>query len=197
MKILLKSLACFLALIPALPAWAGSISEYSADMVDVKSGRVVQKIAVAPDKIYSESLSAQGRREALAIIRLDQKKMYVFIEATKSYMELPFNKERFTAADLNMGMVQTKQEKMGTEKVGDYMADKFMITASVMGISTTAYQWLAPEFDPLPVRIESDGGVQEMQNIKTGSPDPALFEIPAGYKRDAQMEQMMKGMLGQ
>jgi hypothetical protein len=196
MKILLKSLACFL-LFFALPAWAGSVKEYSADMVDMKSGRVVQKIAVAPDKIYSESLSAQGQREALAIIRMDQKKMYVLIEATKSYMELPFNKEQFTAADLNMGMVQTKQEKMGSEKVGDYLADKFMVTASVMGLSTTVYQWIAPEFDPLPVRIESDGGVQEMQNIKTGSPAASLFDIPSGYKRDAQMEQMMKGLLGQ
>jgi hypothetical protein len=196
MKTLLKNFAFFLALGLALPAWAGSVKEYSADMVDVKSGRVVQKIAVIPDKIYSETLNAQGRREAIAIVRLDQKKMSVFIEATKSYMEWPFSKEQFTAADLNMGMVQTRQEKVDTETVGDYQADKFKITATVMGMNTTAYQWIAPEFDPMPIRTEAQGVTLEMRNIKTGGPDAALFEAPAGYKRDTQMEQMIKGLMG-
>jgi hypothetical protein len=58
-------------------ALAGSVKEYSADVVDVKSGRVMQKLAVTPDKIFSESFDASGKREALAIVRLDRNIMYM------------------------------------------------------------------------------------------------------------------------
>ena len=180
----------------ASAALAGSIKEYSADMVDLKSGKVMQKLAITPDKIYCDSFNAQGKREAISIILMDQRKMYIFIEENKSYMELPFNKEQFTAADLNIGMVQTKQEKIGSETVSGYKADKFRITAQVMGMTTTTYQWIAPEFDPMPIRTEAEGDIKEMRNIKIGPPDAALFEVPQGYTRNTQMEQMMKGMMG-
>jgi hypothetical protein len=194
----LKFFAAFtgFALLCALPALAGTVKEYSADMVNVRSGKVMQKLAVTPDKIYSENLDASGKREAIAIIRMDQKKMFLFIEETKSYMEIPFNKDQFTAADLKMGMVESKREKAGEETVSGYKADKYRITVKVMGVTATAHEWLAPEFDPMPIRREADGQTLEMRNIKTGLPDAALFEIPKGYKRDAQMEQMMKGMMG-
>jgi len=196
MKILLKSLACFLVLILTVPALAGTVKEFSAEMVDVQSGRVVQKLAITPDKIYSESLNAKGQREAVAILRLDQRKMYLFLEETKSYLEFPFNKEKFTTADLTLGMVQTKQEKAGSEKVNGYQADKFKISAKVMGMTNTVYHWMAPEFDPLPIRTEAGGVTMEMRNIKEGRPDAALFEIPQGYTRDKGMEEMMKAMMG-
>jgi len=196
MKTVLKSLACFLSLCFAVPAFAGSIKEYTADMVDVKSGKAMQKLAVTPDKIYSESFDAQGKRQGMAIIRMDQKKMYVIMEENKSYMELPFDKKQFTAADLSMGMVQTKQEKVGTEPVNGYKADKFKITATAMGRTFTSFQWIAPEFDPMPIRTESDSVAHEMRNIKTDRPDASLFELPKGYKRDTQTEQMMKAMMG-
>ena len=195
MKTLLKSFACFLVLCLAIPALAGSVKEYSADMVDVKSGKAVQKLAVTPDKIYSESFDVKGKRQAVAIIRLDHKKMYVCMEETKSYMEIPFNKDKFTAADLGMGMVQIKQEKIGSDTVNGYKADKFKITSTAMGNTSTSFSWIAPEFDPLPIRTESGGYIQEMRNIKTGRPDSALFEVPKGYKRDTKMEKMMKGAM--
>jgi hypothetical protein len=196
MKTLCKGFVCCIALCLALPALAGSIAEYTADMVNVKTGKVVQKIAVTPDRIYSESFNDQGKREGISLVRMDQKKMYVFMEVNKSYMELPFDKDRFTAADLNMGAVQTKREKVGAETVSGYKADKFRTTVQVMGMTMQTYQWMAPEFEPMPIRTEAEGIIQEMRNIKTGRPDAALFEIPKGYKRNAQMEQMMKGMMG-
>jgi hypothetical protein len=178
MKTMLKSLACVLVLCLASPVLAGSIKEYSADMVDVKSGKVMQKLAVTPDKIYSESCNAQGQREGMAIIRMDQKKMYVIMEGNKSYMEVPFNKAQCSSADLNMGAVQTKQEKVGTEAVSGYTADKFKVTATAMGRTFTSFQWIAPEFAPMPIRTESGGVTQEMRNIKTALPDASLFELP-------------------
>jgi hypothetical protein len=196
MKTLCKSIICLLVLCFALPAFAGTIPEYTADMVNVKTGKVSQKLAVMADRIYSEGFNDQGKREAISIVRLDQRKMYIFMEATKTYMELPFDKDRFTAADLSMGMVQTKQEKVGTETVNGYKADKLQTTVQVMGMTMQTYQWMAPEFEPMPIRTEAQGIIEEMRNIKPGRPDASLFELPKGYKRDAQMEQMMKGIMG-
>jgi len=176
--------------------FAGSVKEYSAEMVEVKSGRVTQKLAVTPDKVFSEGFDAQGKRESLAILRLDQKKMYIFIEANKSYWELPFNKDQFTAADLRVGLAQIKREKVGAEKVGGYQADKWRITATAMGMKSISNEWLTREFGFMPVRTEIDGVVQEMRNIKPGQPDAALFELPKGYARDTTMENMMKSVMG-
>jgi len=183
---------------PAVPAGdlAGSVGEYSADMVEVKSGRVTRKLAVTPDKFYSEGLDAQGRRESVAILRLDRKKLYVFIEANKSYWELPFNKEHFTAADLQVGLARVKREKVGRETVGGHQADKWRITASAMGQTSTSYEWITREFGLMPVRTEIDGVIQEMRNIKPGLPDASLFEIPQGYARDTAMENMLKSLMG-
>ena len=183
---------------PAVPAeaLAGSVGEYSADMVEVKSGRVTQKLAVTPDKFFSEGLDAQGRRESVAILRLDRKKLYVFIEANKSYWELPFNKEHFTAADLQVGLARVKREKAGQETVNGYRADKWRITASAMGRNSTSYEWITREFGLMPVRTEIDGVIQEMRNIKPGKPDASLFELPKGYTRDTAMENMMKSLMG-
>jgi hypothetical protein len=197
MKNLFKGFICFFVLCLALPVLAGSIKSYSADMVDVKSGKVMQRIAAAPDKLYMENFNSQGKREGVAIIRLDQRKMYIFMEETKTYMEMPFDKDRFSLADMQMGGVETKDEALGTEKVSGYTATRHRQTTKVMGVTTTALYWLAPEFDPMPVRAEVAGAIQEMRNIKTGSPDAALFEIPKGYKRDKTMEDMMKGMISQ
>ena len=191
-----KSLVIFFVFCLAVQVFAGSIQEYTADMVDVSSGKTVQKIAVTPDKIYSETLSAQGKREAMCILRLDQRKMFIIMEETKTYMEIPFNKDRFTASDLAMGMVQSKQEKVGSETVSGYDSDKFRITSAVMGKTVTSYQWVAPEFEPMPIRTETNGKAQEMRNINPGRPSASMFEVPGGYKRDTNMEQMMKGMMG-
>ena len=196
MKTLLKSLACFLVLAFAFPVLAGSVKEYSADMVNVKNGRVMAKLAVAPGKMYSENFDDDGKRAGSAVIRLDQKKMYVFIEETKSYMELPFDKDEFDASSMSMGAVESKQEKVGSETINGYKADKFKVTTKAMGMTSTGFQWIAPEFEPMPIRSEEGGVILEMRNIKTARPDAALFEIPKGYKRDTQMEEMMKGMLG-
>jgi hypothetical protein len=195
MKTLFKTFVFLFALCLALPSFAGTVKEYTADMVNVKTGKVVQKLAVTPDKIYSESLNDKGEREGLAIIRMDQKKMYMVMENEKSYIEVPFNKDAFSIADLSMGMTKVTQEKVGTESVNDYTADKFKTTASGMGINIISYQWVAPEFDPMPVRTESQGDIREMRNIKTGSPDASLFEPPSGYTRNTEMENMMKGMM--
>ena len=80
---------------PAKPAKdfvaTGTLGPYSAEMVEVKSGRVTQKLAVTRDKTYIEALDPQGRLLARVILRADQGKVYTFTELNKSYMEISFD----------------------------------------------------------------------------------------------------------
>lgn len=197
MKKLLKSLICLLALCLASPALAGTIREYSADMVNVENGSVTQRMAVTPDKIMMEIFDEDGQQEAKTIVRLDQRKMYIF-SPDKTYMEIPFERDSFNFLDLGMGMMTiTSQEKMGVETISGYKAEKIQITANVMGMTTTTFtQWIAKEFEPMPIRMDSDGSIMEMRNIKAGSQNSSLFDIPTGYTRNIMMEEMVKGLLG-
>jgi hypothetical protein len=177
-------------------ALAGTVKEYSADMVDVKSGKVTQKISVATDKFYAKSFDASGKDSGLGIVRLDKNVMYAVIEETRSYMEIPISKEQFDAGGFNINAMEVKKEKVGAETVSGYSAVKYRITAKIMGQTSTHYEWFAPEFDPMPIRTEMQGVTQEMRNIAPGPQNAALFDPPKGYKRDKAMEDMMKGMMG-
>lgn len=198
-------LSLFLALVFFSSAvYAGTVEEYSADMVTVPDGKVMQKMYVTPEKMRFDIYDQAGKLQTISILRLDQGKMYALQADSKTYFEIPVNKEFTSFEDLAKGMMGTKfntsREKQGEEEVGGYAAEKFKVTTTVevMEQKTTMVhnEWLAPEFAPLPVRTENPGDktITEMQNIKAGAQDDALFEIPAGYNKDTTMEEMMKNM---
>ena len=183
-------------------AYAGTIEDYSADMVAVSGDKVVQKMYVTPEKMRFDVYDQTGKLETISILRLDQGKMYALQPDSKTYFEIPVDKEFTSLEDLAKGMMgakfDTSREKQGTEEVNGYEAEKFKVTMNVeiMGQKTTMThtEWLAPEFAPLPVRTENpqDQSIVEMRNIKTGAQDDALFEIPEGYNKDTSLEEMMK-----
>ena len=201
MKTLFKGFICFLALCLAAPVLAGSIKEYTADMVDVKSGKVVGKYAVTEKKMRMESTD-EDDGDSLVIIRMDQGKVYVMQE-DKTYIDIPIKGDKVPTPEELAGMMgggdlfKPKREKLGTETVSGYKAEKFRVTHTIemMGQKHTSvhHEWLAKEFD-IPVRIENEGNIAELRNIKVGTPAASLFEIPAGYKKNTEMEEMMKQM---
>jgi hypothetical protein len=199
MKTLFRVLVCLIALGLALPAFAGTIKEYTADMVDVASGKVVGSVAATENKMRWESHEDDDK--SLSIIRMDQGKMYAFQE-DKTFIEIPIKEDTvLTPAGLAGAMLgdafKITREKVGTETVSGYHTEKFKVTytANIMGHSkpTIITEWTAEEFD-IPVRMEADDGTVEMRNIKVGAPDASLFEIPAGYTKNTQFEEMMKMM---
>ena len=202
MKTMFKGFVAMCILCFALPALAGSIREYTADMVDVKSGKAVARYAVTEKKMRAESLEKGD--SSISIIRLDQGKMYA-LQDDKTYLEFPLQGDRIPTPQEMGGMMmggsgpktRINREKLGTETVSGYEAEKFRVTATIemMGHkhSSTHLEWIAKEF-AIPVRTESDGKVVEMRNIQIGAPAGSLFEIPAGYTKNAGLEDMMKKM---
>ena len=207
MKNLIKGFGGFLAvmLISGTAYAAGTIKEYTADLVDVKSGQTVGKYHVTEKKIRMDSSDAKRGGGTSSIIRMDQGKMYILQDEDKTYMEMPFKGTVDNLENLGKQMMggiapERKVESLGTEKISGYNAEKSKITTTVnmMGrkFTTTGYEWKAKEFT-MPIRTETDKGeAMEMRNIKIGAPSDSVFEIPAGYTRNTQMENMMKQIPG-
>ena len=191
-------------LLLALTAQAGTVKEYSADMVNLTTNATVQKMHIADKMMRNEVYGPNKEAQAISILRFDQGKMFLLQPQNKTYIEMPAPKDFESINDL-AGIVpgakiDIKREKVGAEKVGDYEAEKFKVTTTVevMGHKTTmgAYDWVAEEFAPLPVRSEIPDQkiIMELRNIKEENQPIALFEIPDGYKRDNALEDLMKKM---
>ena len=201
MKNLFKMFGLLIILLVAYTAFAGTIKEYSADMVDADSGRVISKLFVTEQKMCMDSSDAGGR---IAIIRMDQGKGYV-LQEDKTYMEIPIkgdkvpNFEELGAQMMGEAAPKRKLENLGLETISGYQTVKVHVTTTVnmMGQMHTMihYEWKAKEFDvPLRTQDENGGQTMEIRNIKVGAPDASVFEIPAGYKKNTRLEEMMKQM---
>ena len=193
----------FVLLFAAL-AQAGTIKEYSADMVDVSSGKTLQKMYVTEQRIRFDGYGEDGKLEGISIFRIDKGVMYAVQVEGKVYFEIPLDKNVKSIKDFaETGMMgikpDIKREKEGSETVNGYAAEKFKVTTTVelMGQKNviTHHEWVAPEFDPLPVRAQSEpnGKITEMRNIKEGAPEDSVFEVPEGYQKGPDMTEMMKG----
>ena len=203
-KYVFSLIAACVLLSPSL-ALAGTVKEYSADMVDVKTNRVHQKMYVTEQKIRFDSFDERGELEGIAILRLDQGLMYA-LQQDKTYITVPMDKnitvQRMEDISAAMGIKpDIQREKQGTETVNGYQAEKFKTTVTINAgsqkIVNTYYEWNASEF-AMPIRLydTKEDETTEMHNIKIGAPAASVFEIPAGYTRNTQMEEMMKQMGG-
>ena len=187
-------------------AYAGTVKEYSADMVVVGSDTINGKLFVSNDKIRMESKSNKGNEDdSITIVRVDKGKAYALIPADKSYMEFDIKKgEDFRMEEIANGMLpgkfSVKRDKKGTETVNGYKTTKYEIntTVEMMGqkMERKAFEWIAAEFEPMPVRTldVKDNITVEMRNIKKGAQNASLFEIPAGYEKAPDINDILKGI---
>jgi hypothetical protein len=97
---------------------------------------------------------------------------------------------------LAMSHVKNRKEKsLGEETVNGYRCAKKEIEAEVevMGFKSTSRTlvWQSPKFD-MPLRTRGENGhVTELRNIREEKPAAALFEVPAGCSRVADMMELM------
>ena len=85
----------------------------------------------------------------------------------------------------------TELSPLGAETINGRHSEKWLWQlAGPGGQVQTATQWYDPELK-MTIREEMPGGfVRELRDIKTGSQDKALFEIPDGYKRVENLQGM-------
>jgi len=188
-----------LVLNTAVTVQAGTTTEFSADNVMIKPDgkeETIGKIYVSPNMMRSE-MNMQQQGTMISIVRQDQKKFFMIMPDKKKYYENPL-----TDQDLDdlQGMMMNanmkkKVEKLGTETVNGFVCEKQQVTTTMdmMGqtITTTSTHWKAKELD-IPIRTKDDkGNITELRNIKQGPQPKDIFEIPQGYKKVANMMEMM------
>jgi len=184
--------------------FGGTVKNYSADLVEINSNRIIGKIYAAEQKLRLEIYDEKGVLTNISIIRMDRKKIYSMNAESGTYVEFPIMGAKQSLYDNFLMIGQSfgvtpniKRERLGTDTVSGYSASKFRNTTSIEIFNdkmvTVSYEWIAPEFD-WPLRTQDDEGIVEMRNIKTKTPGDSLFEIPLNYKRDLDMEELFGEM---
>jgi outer membrane lipoprotein-sorting protein len=171
-------------LIVSLFVFSGSALafEFSADMIMTHKGmgKTTSKIYYKKDRFR---MDMKAPEEMITITRLDKKVVWNIMPDQKMYMELPFTIE-------NKPMVEEKFEGeidrkyLGSETIDGHPAKKYLITYKIDNKKEQVYQWWATDIN-FPIKTASADGswVQEYKNIKMGSQQNSLFELPKGYKK--------------
>lgn len=86
---------------------------------------------------------------------------------------------------------------LGLEKVGGRTVEKWEMTFNQKDQgSQRSYRWYDPELN-LVIKEEFPGGfLREMKNIRIAPQDPALFQVPAGFKKFTPQRQQAPGGRG-
>jgi hypothetical protein len=163
---------------------AARVTNYSADMVVLEGGQVVQsmKLYVSGQRSRTEGLIGAGM---INIVRRDRGVSYILYPDRRVYTEQALSAAQPGRPDLgNFDMEGLRRVNLGRENVLGYACTKMRVTMGNMpnGQPIVATVWMADNLG-LPVRLEAMGMVQENRNLAIGPQRAALFEIPTGYTR--------------
>ena len=137
------------------------------------------------------------RGQAINIVRLDKKLVWMLMPKQHMYMEMPLNMQKQgISSQLHDPQSKVTKEFLGNDTVDGHPAKKYHVTVITNGRKESGYMWEATDLNNFPVKYQSEDKKTTViwKNIKFGGIPDSLFEVPAGYKK---MEMpMMPGMGG-
>jgi len=184
-----------------VPAVAGQMSrpqaEYSADStIQNEEGTIQQRVYVTPTKERKELLTGSGDG-AVQIFRYDNKVMWMLMPSEKMYMEHSMegksqgsDPSQWTYEDTVVG-----EDTLNGMKVTKYKT----VATSTDGKKYGGFSWRTKEGINLKQDLLYKEGTDkkrmltELSNVKIGTQDQKLFEIPEGFTK-FDMGGMMSGM---
>lgn len=175
---------------------ANAPTQYSADLVVTRKVGTPMTMRVYSDGNKRRTEQPQGPNGGvIVILRGDLGKRYMLNAGTKTYAELPLDPKMLeSTADWSkrLGIVH---EKVGTEDLNGETCDKYhfsveqksqdpqnrpLLPRAQGGIS--GFIWVSQSTHML-MKSENSVTTAEWKNVKIGSPDSALFEIPGDFKK--------------
>jgi outer membrane lipoprotein-sorting protein len=176
-KLVFSVVFSVLLAMPIFLVAAGAAVEFSADMVIVPKGDepVKGKIFVKGDKIRQETTEEDETQ--IMIIRPDKKVTWMITPEEKTYMEMPYQSSDKTFEEWTAEK-EKNAKPLGEETVSGMPCKKFEVVED--GEKTIF--WLSKQF-AFPIKVEDSDVTMEYKNIKLGTLDDSLFELPAGYER--------------
>jgi hypothetical protein len=168
------------ALLLCLVIFGGVAAAYgfSADVVSSYGKETMQgKIFVANDKMRFESAGT------ISITRLDKKLVWLLMPTEKMYMEQDVRLQNIIPSATPLPG-ELERIFLGSEMVNGYQTNKYRVTMRLEYQKQSYLEWIAVD-SGLPVKMAAEDGKwnQEYRNLKIGTPDLDLFEIPAGYQK--------------
>jgi hypothetical protein len=185
-RIVVATALCFASL--AAPAFAAAPLptpkvEYSADrVIESEAGTIEGKVYATKDKERTET-SMRGMTSVM-ILRRDTQSGYMLMPAQKMYMQMDFAKAQ---AQSGGGQAADAVEitEVGQETIEGQSTTKYKLI--MKDGSAGGFMWFTK--DGIMVKMDTvvkDGRnksrmTMTLKNIKVGSQDASLFEVPAGY----------------
>lgn len=173
-------------------------AEYSADStMETEQATMKSHISYSPGKERREM--DQGGKKQIMILRQDKKVMWMIMPEQNMYMESPLGGgDRSRPADLSSAKVESTEA--GSETVNGIATKKYKVIVTTEQGKMGGFFWKTPDGILVKsdlIAMEKGSKIRmktELTNLKVGRQDPALFEIPAGYKT-MDMGAMMGGAM--
>ena len=196
MRARLWLLAVGMAVTGMVNAVEGPQVEYSADM-SMESAEGVSQGPVYYTPTMERREFVQDGESMVMIIRHDKKVVWMLMPQSKMYMETPFPKEG-RQDDLSSYKVETTV--IGPETMNGVKTTKSKVIMTGPGdVKMGGFMWatkegIAVKMDAIAKEKKNKERFKlELQHLKVGKQDPALFEIPKDYEKMdmANMGKMM------
>jgi hypothetical protein len=164
--------------------------EYSADMVmDSGQGTFNSKTYHALGGKDRQEMNVQGTT-SIIITRQDKKVAWTLMPAQKTYMEMSLEESAQKSGSANVNDCDMDMSSQGDETVNGVKANKSKVSMTCPdNVKYDGTMWVTKEgimvkMDAVTVVEGNQAHVKiDLKNLKIGTQDPGLFEIPAGYQK--------------
>ncbi|HVF16571.1 MAG TPA: DUF4412 domain-containing protein [Steroidobacteraceae bacterium] len=156
--------------------------EYSADrVIETSSGTFTGKVFSAKDKERAEM--NMGGMQSVMILRRDKQLGWMLMPAQKMYMTMDFAKAQQQSGAAPNDQVEITE--VGTESIEGVSAKKFKML--MKDGSGGGFIWITEQGIPMKMDMLSKSGGEKsrmtvtLKNLKIGSQDTQLFDVPNGF----------------
>lgn len=119
--------------------------------------------------------------QMLIISRMDKKVTWMLMPSQKMYAEVPINPNMVVTDKFHD---EIDRKLIGQDTVDGKPTDKYLVTVKNNGVTEKIHQWICKSTGiPLKMAAADDSWFLEFKNLKIGSQDASLFELPSGFNK--------------
>lgn len=165
---------------------AFSRKPFSADITIVgKQGTYHGKIYAEPGALRTDVRLSNGT-DASVIERYDKGVEWILTPG-RHYFVAPIKKSDDLLSALRDRAARVTRQDLGPARVGAYPCEEYRVEVTVKRRKLSGWIWVARarSMDGFIVKAkdQTSGESVELSNIRLEHPNPALFNLPAGYSR--------------
>lgn len=151
---------------------------FQADYVNIVDSQEEKgKYYAGPEGMRMEGMM-DGEAQIL-IVNFSESVSWMVMKDEGMYFEMPFNPEDSEAYTNPCPALSVNQTMVGKDTLHGRSVEKWHCERARGGIGKV---WFDPRLKT-SIRVEEDGSIFELRNIREGSVSSDLFQVPEGYTR--------------